>query len=153
MNALDGVFENSWCGRDNDANWSGDRSSLFSLFTFNICYPDEEWRFHFLKLGTNCNTHLPKILETHPWETRSWREMSQGRTPWWAKSTIRERTTSGRGRPLTKTPPNWLTPPWPVMSFSKVTNRWTHRENNEWNWRNWWVKVWGVNWNGVERVR
>ena len=32
---------------------------------------------------------------------------------WCAMSTIRCRTTSGRGRPLTNTPPSWLTPPWP----------------------------------------
>ena len=40
--------------------------------------------------------------------------MSHGLTPWCAMSTIRWRTTSGRGRPLTKTPPSWLTPPWPA---------------------------------------
>ena len=57
--------------------------------------------------------------------------MSHGRTPlrmiflsffanhylltWCAMSTIRCRTTSGRGRPLTNTPPSWLTPPWPEV--------------------------------------
>ena len=39
--------------------------------------------------------------------------MSQGRTPSWASSTILLLTLSGRGRPLTKTPPSWLTPVWP----------------------------------------
>lgn len=51
-------------------------------------------------------THLPSILLTHPWETRSWREISQGLTPWCASSTILCRTTSGRGLPFTNTPPS-----------------------------------------------
>ena len=38
------------------------------------------------------------------------REISQGRAPLWASSTILCRVESGRGRPLTKTPPSWLTP-------------------------------------------
>lgn len=50
---------------------------------------------------------------THPWLTLSCREMSQGRTPWWAMSTMRCRITSGSGRPLTNIPPSWLRPPWP----------------------------------------
>lgn len=66
--------------------------------------------------------YLPSILLTHPWLTRSWREMSQGRTPWWASSTIRCRTTSGRGLPFTNTPPSWFTPPCPG----------TVRENTIW---------------------
>ena len=33
--------------------------------------------------------YLPRILLTQPWLTRSWREMSQGLTPWWARSTMR----------------------------------------------------------------
>lgn len=33
--------------------------------------------------------HLDRILDTHPWETRSWREMSHGRTPLCASSTMR----------------------------------------------------------------
>ena len=61
----------------------------------------------------NIETDLPSILLTQPCDTRSCREMSQGLTPWWASSTIRCRTTSGKGRPLTNTPPSWLTPPWP----------------------------------------
>ena len=59
-------------------------------------------------------SHRLSILETHPCETLSCLEMSHGLTPWCAMSTIRWRTTSGRGRPLTKTPPSWLTPPWPA---------------------------------------
>lgn len=58
--------------------------------------------------------YLPRILLTQPWLTRSCLEMSQGRTPWWASSTILWRTTSGSGRPFTKTPPSWFTPPCPV---------------------------------------
>jgi len=59
-------------------------------------------------------THLPRILLTQPWLTRSCLEMSQGRTPWWASSTIRCLTTSGRGLPFTNTPPSWFTPPCPT---------------------------------------
>lgn len=58
--------------------------------------------------------HLPRILLTQPWLTRSCREMSQGLTPWWASSTMRCLTTSGRGRPFTNTPPSWFTPPCPA---------------------------------------
>lgn len=41
--------------------------------------------------------------------------MSHGRTPCLDKSTIWFLTKSGSGLPLTKCPPNWLTPgpPWP----------------------------------------
>lgn len=65
-------------------------------------------------------THLPSILLTQPWLTRSWREMSQGRTPWWANSTILCLTTSGKGRPFTNTPPSWFTPPCPADTDSKM---------------------------------
>lgn len=41
------------------------------------------------------------------------RDMSQGRAPEWANSTIFCRVASGNGRPPTNTPPNWLTPLWP----------------------------------------
>jgi hypothetical protein len=64
--------------------------------------------------------HLERILETQPCETRSWRLMSQGRTPWCASSTIRCRTTSGSGRPFTNTPPSWFTPPWPATKRARV---------------------------------
>lgn len=43
--------------------------------------------------------------------------MSQGRTPLWESSTILRRIGSGSGRPLTKIPPSWLTPPWPFVPF------------------------------------
>lgn len=61
--------------------------------------------------------YLPRILLTQPWLTRSWREMSQGLTPWWARSTMRWRTTSGRGLPFTKAPPSWFSPPWPKKTI------------------------------------
>lgn len=59
-------------------------------------------------------THLDSIFETQPWLTRNCLDISHGRTPLCANSTILCRTTSGNGRPLTKTPPNWFTPPWPA---------------------------------------
>ncbi|PSN52257.1 hypothetical protein C0J52_08301 [Blattella germanica] len=46
---------------------------------------------------------------------RRWmRDMSQGRAPECASSTIFCRVESGRGRPLTNTPPSWFTPLCPV---------------------------------------
>lgn len=54
-----------------------------------------------------------RILDTQPWETRSCREITQGRMPWWAISTILCRMWLGRGLPLMNTPPSWLTLPWP----------------------------------------
>jgi hypothetical protein len=45
--------------------------------------------------------YLPSIFETHPLETWRMREMSQGRAPEWASSTIFWRVESGSGRPLT----------------------------------------------------
>ena len=58
--------------------------------------------------------YLLSILETHPWLTRSWREMTQGRTPAAAISMILRRMWLGSGRPLMNTPPNWFTRPCPV---------------------------------------
>lgn len=57
--------------------------------------------------------YLPSILLTHPFDTWSIREISQGRAPEWASSTIFCLVESGNGRPPTNTPPNWLTPLWP----------------------------------------
>ena len=70
----------------------------------------EQW----MKLGyllIFLNSYRDRILETHPWLTLSCLEMSHGRTPLCASSTILCLTMSGSGRPLTKTPPNWFTPP------------------------------------------
>jgi len=55
--------------------------------------------------------NLPSILLTHPWETRSRREMSHERTPRSARRTMHWRMFSGKGRPLTNVPPSWFTPP------------------------------------------
>lgn len=60
--------------------------------------------------------YLPRILDTHPLETWRILEISQGRAPEWASSTIFCLVESGRGRPLTNTPPSWFTPLWPVHS-------------------------------------
>ena len=52
------------------------------------------------------SANLAKILLTHPCDTRSWREMSQGRKPQRANSRIRILILNGRGFPLEKHPPN-----------------------------------------------
>lgn len=49
-----------------------------------------------------------KIFETHPCETLSCREMTQGRTPLAASSTIFSLMWLGSGRPLINTPPSWI---------------------------------------------
>ncbi|KAE8744540.1 hypothetical protein FOCC_FOCC008779 [Frankliniella occidentalis] len=54
------------------------------------------------------------ILETQPLDTCSILEMSHGRAPECASSTIFWRVESGSGRPLTYTPPSWLMPEWPA---------------------------------------
>jgi len=54
-----------------------------------------------------------RILDTQPCETRSCLEITQGRMPWWAISTILCRMWFGSGLPLMKTPPSWFTRPWP----------------------------------------
>lgn len=53
-----------------------------------------------------------RILETHPWDTLSCRDISQGLIPSCANSTMRRRTAFGRGRPFTNTPPSWFTSPY-----------------------------------------
>lgn len=57
-----------------------------------------------------------RILETHPCETRNCLEITQGRTPAAAISTIFNRIWFGNGRPFMNTPPNWLTRPCPVIT-------------------------------------
>lgn len=52
------------------------------------------------------SSYLPRILLTHPCETRNFLEISHGLTPCLASSTIRCLTKSGKGRPLTNTPPS-----------------------------------------------
>ena len=65
--------------------------------------------------------YRPKIFETHPFETWRILEISQGRAPEWANSTIFCRVESGNGLPLTKTPPSWLIPLWPADKTRSVT--------------------------------
>ena len=60
--------------------------------------------------------YLLRILLTQPWLTRSCRLMTHGRIPAAAISMILRRMWLGSGRPLMKTPPSWLTRPWPVTS-------------------------------------
>ena len=57
--------------------------------------------------------YLFRILETHPWLTLNCLLITQGLTPAAAISTILSRIWLGRGRPLMKTPPSWLTLPCP----------------------------------------
>lgn len=57
-----------------------------------------------------------RIFETQPWETRSCLEITQGRTPAAAISTIFRRIWLGRGRPLIKTPPSWFIRPCPARN-------------------------------------
>ena len=69
------------------------------------------------------NSYLPRILETQPLETWRILDMSQGRAPEWASSTIFCRVESGRGRPLTNTPPSWFTPLCPVGAQSNTVEQ------------------------------
>lgn len=62
--------------------------------------------------------YLLSILDTQPCETRSCLEMTQGRTPAAAISTIFSLIWFGRGRPLMNKPPSWLTRPCPISNFS-----------------------------------
>lgn len=71
-------------------------------------------------------TYLPSILDTHPLETWSMRDMSHGLAPECASSTIFCRVESGNGRPLTYTPPSWLIPLWPAAEQpNRAAELWT----------------------------
>lgn len=50
-------------------------------------------------------------------------EMSQGRAPLWASSTIFCLVESGSGLPLTNTPPSWFTPLWPTWRQKHQSHR------------------------------
>lgn len=52
--------------------------------------------------------NLVRILLTHPWETSSLREMSQGRYPFNDIDKIFNREPSGNGLPLVNSPPSWF---------------------------------------------
>ncbi len=72
-----------------------------------------------------------KFIVNIPCDTNNCRDMSQGLTPINANSTILLRTQSGSGRPLTNTPPNWLTPAWPAINnqSKQILNyqKWSHK--------------------------
>lgn len=118
---------------------------LFKLYSFNVSSYKKKICLRFIKksvprcsegncvsfliqnsitLGNIPASHLTwyllRILETHPWDTRSWREMTQGLTPAAAISTIFSRMWLGRGRPLMNSPPNWFTRPCPKKIGRRV---------------------------------
>lgn len=72
---------------------------------------------HYKRQDVINSTHLPKILLTHPFDTCNMRDISHGRAPEWASSTIFCRVESGSGRPPTKQPPSWLIPECPFIYF------------------------------------
>ena len=62
--------------------------------------------FHLQNIVGHLTSYLAKILETQPCDTRNCLEMSHGRIPSWANSTILSLTPLGSGRPFTNTPPS-----------------------------------------------
>lgn len=100
-----GIRNHEWSGNP-CAHWT----DFLRFLLFSICLQPSIKGLTLTPLtdteGGSSLLYLPSILLTQPWLTRSCREMSHGRTPWWASSTILWRTTSGRGRPFTKTPPS-----------------------------------------------
>lgn len=87
--------------------------TLYSLTeTYYICY---KLKVHVSNDAFSTCIYLPRILLTQPLDTWRIRDISQGRAPEWASSTIFWRVESGSGRPLTYTPPNWLIPLWPAV--------------------------------------
>ena len=73
----------------------------------------EDWRWVLKTKYIFGFTYRHNIFDTHPWDTRNCREITQGRMPMAAISTILWRIWFGKGRPFMKTPPSWLTRPWP----------------------------------------
>ena len=56
----------------------------------------------YFKSGSSSeNLYLPSIFDTHPLETWSILDISQGLAPEWASSMIFCRVESGKGRPFT----------------------------------------------------
>ena len=97
---------------------------LFWKRKFSSLFPNTlpTWARHIMRFYIECWRWLPKtqiftyrhkIFDTHPCETRNCREITQGRMPMAAISTILWRIWFGKGRPFMKTPPSWLTRPWP----------------------------------------
>lgn len=94
--SLDGVYNNHVA-----------TFKTFSLVTLGLLPPIAPGRID------PVSWYLHRILDTQPCDTRSWREITHGRIPWWAISTILCRIWLGKGRPFMKTPPSWFTRPWP----------------------------------------
>ena len=57
--------------------------------------------FNFSNTKITSSLYLPKIFDTHPFETWSIRDISQGLAPEWASSIIFCLVESGKGRPFT----------------------------------------------------
>lgn len=91
----------------------------FSILYFSICFSISGVATRGLLPPMMPGRMLPvswyrfKIFDTQPWDTRSCRLMAQGRTPCMANSMIFNRLLLGKGRPLIKWPPSWLTRPCP----------------------------------------
>lgn len=67
--------------------------------------------------------YLFKILLTQPCDTLNCLEITQGRTPAAAISTIFSLIWLGNGLPLINTPPNWLTRPWPEKEKLNIESK------------------------------
>lgn len=100
------------------------RLPVVECFRFrNICNRSKfNWATINSLIDLTTRSYLPKILLTHPLETCKILEISHGRAPECASSTIFCLVESGSGRPPTKTPPSWLTPlcPFILTSFFEV---------------------------------
>ena len=111
---------------------------LFSLLTgifSNSCLESQatvskewqaKWQLVVNKIVYNSYSHF-LIWINNVAVTWRMREMSQGRAPECANSTIFCLVASGKGRPFTKTPPNWLTPLWPVDQSETGMEGWYWR--------------------------
>lgn len=87
--------------------------------TLKACLQDPKTKIALRRSSSSLTWYLFSILLTQPCDTRNCREMTQGRTPDAAISTIFKRMWLGRGRPFMKTPPSWFTRPCPE----------THKQN------------------------
>lgn len=75
-------------------------------------------------------------------------EMSQGRAPLWASSTIFCLVESGSGLPLTNTPPSWFTPLWPTWRQKHQSHRIIQQNQPKHMRQSWWFSF-GNEQNGV----
>lgn len=69
------------------------------------------------------------IFDTQPWLTRNCRDISHGRIPKRANSTMRKRVWFGNGRPFTNTPPSWFTSPYCCDCDSKTEEKRNENRN------------------------